>query len=323
MAHGPAGTYETYEVEGMREDLGPIVYNIDPIDTPFMNSISRATATQIKQEWQTDVLDTAAFNAVTESNLSAFTEPVQTSRPHNNLQISEKTLSVSGTLQKVTLAGRPLEIGYQLARLAKSLKRDCEFTLSQNQAIDDGAADGATNRTLASYETWMLAANSNRGAGGAIATQTVAGQPDDSAQPTDGTQRALQESFVQSVIQACWTAGGEIDLMISGPYNKRIISGFAGNSTRFDIGEDKRLTSTISVLISDYGEHRIVASRFSRDRSVLIMDTQYWAMSFLRPFQSTPLGKIGDSEQHLMNVEYTLLSFNNKGSGVVADLTTS
>lgn len=326
MAFGPTNSYETYSVEGMREDLGPIVYNIDPTDTPFMNSIARGVATQILHEWQTDNLDDAAFNAVVESNDSTFPAVTKTVRPNNRLQISEKTLAVSGTLQAVTLAGRQAEIGYQLARLAKSLKRDCEFTLSQNQAIDAGAVGGGSARALASYESWILAAgtpggNANRGGGAGADPTFVAGTP--TTAPVDGTQRALQESMLQSVLQSCWTQGGDVNLIISGPFNKRVISGFAGNSTRFDIGEDQRLTAAISVYISDYGEHRIVADRFSRDRSVLCVDTKYWSMNFLRPFREVPLAKTGDAEKRLMNVEYTLCAYNARSSGVVADLTTS
>jgi hypothetical protein len=325
---GPANTYEAFDVEGMREDLSPVIYNIDPTDTPVMNAIARGVANQVKHEWQTDVLDTAGFNAHFESNTSAFPSLTPTIRPNNYLQISEKTLSVSGTLQAVTLAGRSAEIGYQLARLAKSLKRDCEFTVSQNQAQDAGTGDSgggeSVARQLASYESWITGARANRspdGTPGADAT-FVAGTP--TTAPTDGSlTRALQESMLQSVLQACWTAGGDVNLIVSGPFNKRVISGFAGNSTRFDIGEDQRLTAAISVYISDYGEHRISASRFSRDRSVLCLDTKYWSMNFLRPFRETPLAKTGDSEQRLMNVEYTLCAYNAASSGVVADLSTS
>lgn len=320
MAFGPA--YETYDVEGMREDLGPVIYNIDPIDTPFMNSIARASAAQVATEWQKDGLDVAAFNAVIESNDSTFTNPTPTVRPQNNLQISEKTLSVSGTLQAVELAGRQSEIGYQLARLAKSLKRDCEFTLTQNQARSAGSGDGGSARQLASYECWITGTTSSRGVGGADCAQTT-GTPDAAATPTDGTQRALTENLLQTVIQACWTLGGDIGLVMTGPFNKRVISGFAGNSTRFDVGEDQRLTAAISVYVSDYGEHRIVANRFSRDRSVLVIDTKYWAMSFLRPFRETPLAKTGDNDKRLMNVEYTLLAYNAASSGIVADVTTT
>lgn len=310
--------YETYDVEGMREDLSNIIYNIDPTDTPFMNSIGRTTGKQITTEWQTDNLDTAAFNAVPEANPSTFPAITPTNRPQNVMQISEKTLSLSGTLQAVDLAGRSNELGYQLARLAKSIKRDCEFTMSQNQARAVGSVGVA--RQLASYESWIRLTRANRGATGADATYDSLGFP--TTAPTDGTQRALQENMVQDVIGQTWQVGGEVNLMLTGVFNKRIFSGFAGNSTRFDIGEDQRLTASISVYISDYGEHRIVASRFSRDRSLLCIDTSKWAMSFLRGFREKPLAVTGDSQQHLMNVEYSLVCFNDASSGIVADLTT-
>ncbi len=323
MAFGPTNSYETYTVIGMREDLSPVVYNIDPTDTPFMNGIARTTATQVKHEWQTDSLDAAAFNAVVESNDSTFPAVTPTLRPNNYLQISEKTLAVGGTLQAVTLAGRQAEIGYQLARLAKSLKRDCEFTITQQQTYNAGTVAGAAARKLASYENWITGDNANRDTVGAGADATItAGTPSTDA-VTDGTQRALQENMLQSVIQACWTAGGDVNLIIAGPFNKRVISGFAGNSTRFDIGEDQRLTAAISVYISDYGEHRIVADRFSRDRTVLCVDTKYWCMGFLRPFRETPLAKTGDAEKRLMNVEYTLCAYNRASSGSISDLTTA
>ncbi len=321
------GSYETYEVEGMRDDLGPIVFNIDPIDTPFMNSIARGTATQIKHEWQTDNLDTADFNAVDEGNESGFDEPTPTVRPNNYLQISEKTLAVTETLKSVTLAGRSAEVGYQLARQAKSLKRDCEFTLTRHQDLQNGAADGGagSERQLASFENWIWGSTADRAASGGDCPNT-AGTPNEGAVVDDADvadHRALQEHMLQGVLQACWTNGGDIDLVMTGPFNKRVISGFAGNSTRYDIGEDKSVTASISVYISDYGTHRIVANRFSRDRTVLCVDTAYWAMTFLRPFKETPLAKTGDSEKRLMNVEYTLSAYNAASSGVVADLTTS
>jgi hypothetical protein len=322
MAYGPTHTYETFDVEGMREDLGPVIYNIDPTDSPMMSAISRGSANQTTHEWQTDGLDAAGFNTSDEADVTGpYVNPAATVRPSNTLQISQKKLSLSGTIQAVVLAGRQSEMGYQLARLAKSLKRDCEFTICQDQArivpTDDGAGTG---RALASYECWITGANANRASDGADATFS-GGSP--TTTTTDGTVRALQESMVQSVIQACWTAGGDVNLLIAAPFQKRVISGFAGNSTRFDIGEDQRLTTAISVYISDFGEHRIVASRFNRVESVLLLDTQYWSMNFLRPFKEIPLAKSGDSDQRLMNVEYTLAAYNRASSGLVTDLSFS
>lgn len=230
-------------------------------------------------------------------------------------------------MEAVALAGRESELGYQLSRLAKSLKRDVEFTISQNQVLDAGTAEGAGDdfRQLGSYECWITGARADRGpssgTAGADATFS-AGTP--TTAPVDcDTQRALQEYMLQGVLQACWTSGGEVNLIVTGPFNKRVISGFAGNSTRMDIGEDQRLTAAISVYISDYGEHRIVASRFSRDRTVLCIDTQYWSVNYLRPFREKALAVVGDSEQRMMNAEYTLCAYNAASSGAIADLTTT
>jgi len=74
--------------------------------------------------------------------------------------------------------------------------------------------------------------------------------------------------------------------------------------------------------VSDFGEHRIYPSRFSRDRSVLVLDMEYWGIAYLRPFQQTELAKTGDSEKRQLLVEYALVAKQQAASGVVADLTT-
>lgn len=317
-----AGSYETYTTEGDREDLADIIYNIDPVETPFMSSINRGTSSAITHEWQTDNLDTAAFNAVVESNDSTFSAPQETLRPQNICQISEKTVAISGTLEAIDKAGRKSEVSYQLARMGKSLKRDCEFTLTQNQAPAGGSSGVA--RTLASYECWITGTNASRDAtSGADATfDGTSAYP--TAAPTDSSaDRPLLESMLKNVIQSVWTAGGDPSLIIAGPFNKQVISSFSGNSTRFDKGEDKRLVTAIDVYVSDFGDHRCVPNRFSREQSVLVVTPSLWSTDYLRPFRQHPLAKTGDSEKRLINVEFTLRSSNKAGSGVVADLTTS
>lgn len=315
-----AGAYETYEATGIREDLADVIYNIDPVETPALSSFSRGRASQSKHEWQTDVLDAAAFNAVVEANDATFTEPAATKRPYNYLQISQKTIAVSGTLEAVDKAGRASELSYQLARLSKSLKRDMEFTITRNQVLNAGAS--GTARALASYEDWITGANASRG-GGAGADATINADDVPTTAPVDGTQRALLESMLKAVIQSCWNQGGDPSVIIAGPFNKTVISSFSGNSTRFDRGEDKRLVTAIDIYVSDFGDHRVVPNRFSRDRSVLVVTPMLWSVDYLRSFRQHPLAKTGDSEKRLLNVEWTLRSSNRKGSGVVADLTTS
>jgi len=46
----------------------------------------------------------------------------------------------------------------------------------------------------------------------------------------------------------------------------------------------------------------------------------YWAVAYLRPFQSVQLAVTGDSIQRMILAEYTVVSRNEAASGKVADL---
>jgi hypothetical protein len=68
-----------------------------------------------------------------------------------------------------------------------------------------------------------------------------------------------------------------------------VASGFAGIATQYR--ENKGTTqdtivAAADVYVSDFGEHKIVPSRFSRDRSALVRDMEYWAVAYLRPFHT-------------------------------------
>ena len=41
----PTGAQQTYQSIGIREDLEDVIYNIAPVETPFMTMAKRVTAT--------------------------------------------------------------------------------------------------------------------------------------------------------------------------------------------------------------------------------------------------------------------------------------
>ncbi len=313
----PTETFDAFDVVGDREDLEDIIYNIDPTDTPFLMMAGRTRCDAVYHEWQMDVLASAVDNAVIEGDDATMDAVVATLRVGNRTQISDKTVTISGTLEAISKAGRKSELAYQLAKKSKELKRDMETVLTGNYAMVTG--DATTARHLASLETWYDT-NSSVGATGADATHSAAGEP--STTRTDGTQRAITEALVKTVIQQTWSAGGDPSVLMSGPVNKQRISAFTGNSTRFDRGEDKRLVAAVDVYVSDFGTHRIVPNRFSRDRTLHVLDPSLWAVAYLRSFRQHALSKTGDTEKRQLLVEYTLVSRNERGSGIVADLTT-
>ena len=312
----PTGTFDSYDSKGNRESLSDIIHNISPMDFPFQSMCDKGKATATYTEWQLDELAAAATNnAVIEGDEATLDASVATTRVGNYSQILDKTVVITGTQEVINKAGRKSELAYQVAKKGKELKRDIEATLCANQAQVAGSATAA--RKFGSLGSWITT-NDSFGAGGD-------GSPtgDGTDARTDRTQRALTETLLKSVIQSCWTEGGEPSCVMVGPFNKTVISGFTGNSTRFDKGEDKRLTASIDVYESDFGALEITPNRFSRDRDAYVLDKSMWEIAYLRPFQQKELSKTGDSEKRQMLVEMTLLSRQQKASGLVADLTTS
>lgn len=326
-------TYETFEQVGIREDLSDIIYNISPTETPFMMMIGRGTSDQSKHEWQIDILTAAdADNKVPQGEddqtAGFYTVVVPTVRVNNFNQISRKTIIVSGTAEVVDKAGRKSELAYQLAKKAKELKRDMESILIAGnsggapQGKQVGVTAGATAATLAPYETWMTSnANQPQNITGTGTAETDDFSPTDGASRVDGTPRAFKEADLKEVIREAWTEGGDPSVIMVGPFNKQALSAFSGNTTRFDRSEDMRLVTAIDVYVSDFGEHRAVPNRFSRDRSALIITPRMWSVDYLRGFRQFALAKTGDAEKRALLAEYTLRASNPHASGIVADLT--
>lgn len=309
----PTNTFDSYDAVGNREDLSDIIYDISPTDTPFMSGIEKAKAENTLHEWQTDSLAAATdANAQVEGDNASGDSRAATTRLSNKTQISRKVVVVSGTQEAINHAGRASERAYQIAKSAKELKRDMEKILTGNQTQVTGNA--TTARKLRPLCGWY-ATNDVRGTSGADGTAAT--------QATDGTQREFTETLLKSAVQKAWTAGGDPDCLMVGPVNKQKVSGFTGNSTRMDKGEDKRLVAAIDIYESDFGALKVVPNRFQRERDAHVLQMDMWGLATLRPFMTSPLAKTGDAETELLVVEYTLEARNEAANAVVADLTTS
>ena len=310
----PTNTFDTYDSVGEREDLSDVIYNISPTDTPFLSSAAKTQSSAVLHEWQTDALAAASTsNAVIEGDEATLDAVTATTRLSNSCQIMDKTVVITGTQEAVDKAGRASELAYQIAKKAKELKRDMEAQITTNNAEVTGSATAA--REMGSLGAWV-ATNDVMGTSG------TSGSVGNTAR-TDGTQRAFTEDLLKSVIKSVWNEGGDPTMIMVGPFNKQKLSGFTGNSTRFDAGADATLYTSVDVYASDFGQLQVVPNRFSRDRDAYVLDMNYWGIAFLRDFSMHELSKTGDSEKRQLLVEATLESRNEAASGLVADLTTS
>ena len=314
-------TYQTYTAIGQREDLSDVIYNISPTDTPLLNTLARSKASAVYHEWQTDSLAAATTaNAAVEGADATDATMSPTTRLGNYTQIVQKTIKIAGTLEAVDKAGRKSEKAYQLSKASAELKRDIETILTANQG--KSAGNSSTARTMGSMLSW-LQTNTNKSSGTTAGVDpTTAG----TSTRTDGTQRAFTETILKDVIQKVYSAGGNPKILMVGPYQKQVVSSFAGIAAqRFMAPSDGPTTiiGAADVYMSDFGTISVVPNRFMRTRDALVLDPEYAAVAYLRPFQTNELAKAGDAEKTQIIAELTLEMRNEAAHGIAADLATS
>lgn len=315
----PSDTTQTYGVVGRREDLTDVIHDVTPTETPFMSAIGKGVAKNTYHEWQTDALAAASgTNAVVEGDNPANDAITATVRLGNYTQLSDKVIQVSSSQRESVNAGRGDELSYQLMKRSKELKRDIETRLTGNYASVAGNA--STARECAGFEAWIQT-NDSRGATGANTAFSGGIQ----AAATDGTQRIFTETLLKDVLQLCWENGGDPSMIMVGAFNKKALSSFAGIADQIRDTGSKRATivGAADVYVSDFGQLDIIANRFSRSRSALVVDPSMWKLAYYQRYKTEDLAKTGHSDRKMLSVEFTLESSNEKASGCVADLTTS
>ena len=179
----------------------------------------------------------------------------------------------------------------------------------------------ADDTTAINPGAWIQT-NDSRGSGGGNTAFNAGIQ----AAATDaGTQRVFTESLLKDVLQLCWENGGEPTMLMVGAFNKKQVSGFSGIADNIRDTGNKRATivGAADVYVSDFGTLNVIANRFSRSRSALVVDPSMWKLCYYQPYKTEALSKTGHADREMLSVEFTLEACNEKASGVVADLTTS
>jgi hypothetical protein len=319
----PTNTVTAHDAIGNREDLVNAIYDISPMDTPFLSDASKGNAKAVYHEWQTDALDAAGSNRQIEGDDATANTFVASTRVGNYCQISRKTVSVSGTQRSVDSAGRADEFAYQVAKRGREIKRDMEYGLTRNQASSAGGA--GTARSLGSIESWLSTNKTSVGTGTAQTTPGFSGGT--VAAPTDSTiAGALTKDALDDVIQKCWTQGGDPKVIMVGPHNRTVISGFTGISTLqtdANANQDVTLMGAVDFYKSNFGILKVVPNRFQRDQTAFVLDMEYLGVAMLRDMEFEDLAKTGDSDKTMITAEYTLQVKNEAASGKVTDCTTS
>jgi len=317
----PSGAYQTFQSIGNREDLEDEIYQISPVETPFLTMAGRVNATAVPHEWQTDALAAAAANRQVEGDDASNGTSNPTVRIGNYCQEASRYAIVTDTENAIKKAGRGNEMSYQIAKRLGELKRDMELALTQNQGSSAGSASVA--RSSASLESWLFTNRTSLGTG---TSQTTPGFISGTvAAPTDSTVTgAFTVASLKTIIAAAWTAGGAPGIIMVGGSQKQVVSGFAGIATIYrEAGSTSKGTAIVGaadLYISDFGEHRVVPNRFTRNRTALVLDMDYWKVAYLRKVGQKEIARTGSSEKRLIDVVFTLVACNEASSGKISDL---
>jgi hypothetical protein len=281
-----------------------------------MSSIGKTKATAVYHEWQTDSLAAATTaNAAVEGADASDATLSPTTRLGNYTQILQKTIKVSGTLDAVNKAGRKSEKAYQLAKASQELKRDLETILLSNQGQSSGSSNSSA-RKMGSLLSWIKTNSSAQTNGGDPTTIGVSTR-------TDGNTRTFTEALLKEVVAEVFVSGGSPTVLMVGAAGKQKVSSFTGiGETRFNVTGAKPSTiiGAADIYVSDFGNMSVVPNRFMRTRDALILDPEYAAIAYLRPFMTNELAKAGDSDKTQVLVECTLEVKNEAAHGIVADL---
>lgn len=318
----PTNVYTSTTAVGEREELSDIIAMIDPDETPVYSNAKKIKTNAVNTEWQVQELAAAsASNAKNEGADATYATPTPTTRLGNYHQISTKPVSVSGTLESVDKAGRDSEIAYQKVLKGKELRRDIEKTLLSPQK-----KSGSDPRKAATLYAWITNVNDNG------ATDATGDGTDFNGETTSGTARALALSYIDLVMQAAYEDGGQPDMMVLSPTNKKNFSDLAASETAIVANQYNMTTpkpgvliGTTSVYLTDFGQLDVIVDRFAGNDAVFLLDSDYLEVGALsgRNFITQPLAKVGDAENFQLLTEWTLKVPAPKAHGAVYALSGS
>jgi len=318
----PGNTRLTFGGVQVREDLSDIIYNISPMDTPFMSGAGKGSCSNTLFEWQKDELAAAAANQKLEGDNPTSLAVVEPVKLTNYTQISEKAVQTSGTAEAVDWAGRKSSQAYQLAKRAKEIKRDMELMLTGEDVKTAGGAGAA--RKTAALMSWLgdaTAGDSNIIDGPTDAAVANAGDGTAVAAAA-GADAVLTMDMVNDCVQQVWEAGGSPDIIMCDASLKVKMSALAGSVvadivTNHDKASPAHAVNSVDVIVTDFGTFKIVPSRLCLANQLYVLDFDFWSIDYLRPFTTETLAKTGDSVQQMMIAEYGLRGKNGQANGAV------
>ena len=317
---------KSYDISGgvLREDLEDIIYDISPMDTWFLTTAARGRCKSTTHEWLSDSLTAAAANQAIEGDaFSAGTRALPT-RLKNYTSIARKDFEVTGTTRATDNAGLSDLLAYHQARAAKEIKRDLETMILGNNPASPGTS--VSPRVAGAVAQWTYTSNHIKLTTQSLVTTPapVSGFATGPVTSAAGSATAFLEADLRSLLDRAWSMGGETDTILTTASVYGTISAFTGLATRFREVTSRaqaQIIGAADVYVSAFGSHNIRIDRYAPATYVYCLDMDTWAVSYLRPFETQQIAKIGDADRRTILTEWTLVAKaplgNTKCTGAV------
>ena len=169
----------------------------------------------------------------------------------------------------------------------------------------------------------QLYVNALHGGSGATPAWTT-GAP--TAALTAGTNRTFSKTLLDTACQNVFGQSGKfVEMAVVSPSHKALFSGFTGiASNRFEVKGKQQgvVVGGADVYLSDFGAITIVPHwAMVGATDVFLLNTEFIDTAWLDGFQTSKLGKSGDSERELITADVCLAVRASKAQAKIANLT--
>lgn len=220
---------------------------------------------------------------------------VDITAPYNYTSIFQKALNISGTQQVIDQYGISDEFSYQANKGVPELSRLLELAVFHGVRA---AGSATTPRSMGGLGTFIT--DNTVDAGGAIA-----------------------KTDIDNLMEACMLDGGKPDLFVVNPSVMNDVRALIDSSSfvRMEQSNSTFGMSAITSLQTQYGNLRVVESRWCPVSTAYMLDSGKVGLYTLRPFQWYELARTGDSKKGELIGEFSLALANDKAHGKITGIT--
>lgn len=288
----------SFFAKGIREGLVNRVADLFADETPFFTMAEKVPATNVKHEWQDDVLASASTTGIVEGASITYAQPATRVRHQNYCHIRLRNWDVTFTQIALNVAGIGDQVAREVMKAMKTLLLDYEKIF-----LNTGNSGAGTTSS----------ARKAKGIQKAIVTNTAQGTGAGSS-----ANIQLTEDNVNLILRKIWAQGGDPRALFCGGHNKMVISkkftAKTGFTTNIEASARKAIAN-INSYEGSFGTLDVIPSRQHMTRRITIITPELVRVAVLRDIEQYKGAATASSVKGWVEAEMTLEWGNEKGHG--------